>query len=177
MKTPIASAPAPTAHVAAPAVKVVLPSEASTVGRKRLTPVIPTQIKVEVRQDEDAIKEIQPLTQEWLEELWKNYAEEHKENATLYNVMHDRRLEIRDQNNFDVFVPNLFLQTELEPFKVELLNHLRKVSGHQLLQLKLVVELGKKEQRAYSPQEKFEAMTKSNPKLIKLKRLFPEIDF
>ena len=122
-------------------------------------------------------KEPIELTQEVLEQLWNGYKDSQPDNAKLIEAMSGVKFQLKDQNNFEILLGNIYKRDALEEFKVQILQHLREESGHDFLQWKLMVERQETEKVAYMPREKYEVMYRTNKNIQKLRELFPEIDF
>lgn len=119
----------------------------------------------------------EPLTQERLETYWKQLLESCKGDEELYGLINDKVIELKDENLFNIQVPNLYYDTLLQPYQLRILDFLRKASGVEMLQYRVVVAFEKTERKAYLPSEKFEEMASRNPSMLSLRKLFPDIDF
>lgn len=116
------------------------------------------------------------MTQENLEKIWDEYAQTQKHNERLYEIMTNRKLVLVDQNNFELKVSNIYIDTELMPFKTNLLKALREASGHYQLQMRTAVEASEKISIPYTGPERYDALRKINPELAFLKQYFPIVD-
>ena len=123
------------------------------------------------------VREVEELTQKRLEELWGELAESCKDEPKLYELLCDKRVELKNNNLFNVWVPNLYLDNVFRQYQDRILSFLREHTGNDALLYKVVVEVEKHETQAYMPREKFDEMAKRNPEMYKLRKLFPDIDF
>lgn len=117
------------------------------------------------------------LTQEVLEKLWADCAESQRGDEKCHAAMRGRKLLLKDQNNFDIILSNLYQEEELAPYKTRILTALREASGHEFLQWRAIVAKQQTERVAYQPREKYEAMLKANPAMADMRKLFPDIDY
>lgn len=117
------------------------------------------------------------LTQEVLERMWKKMIEDKSSNPELVTLVADRKLEVKDGNNFNIKVNNTYFETQFRPFQTEVLNYLREKCQNQSIGCKVVVEMERRKQTLYMPREKYDAMKEKNPALMELRKLFEEIDF
>lgn len=120
---------------------------------------------------------VEKLTQERLEELWKELAESCTDDEDMHSLIADKKVVATDENSFDIRVPNIYLDTKLRRFQDRILGFLRSKTGNDALKYKVSVETEKREAVAYMPKEKYEAMLQVNPAMMKLRKLFPDIDF
>ncbi|MBO4307673.1 MAG: hypothetical protein J5848_05100 [Bacteroidales bacterium] len=122
-------------------------------------------------------RKVEELTQKRLEELWEELAANSKDEPKLYELLCDKRVELKNNNLFNVWVPNLYLDNVFRQYQDKILSFLRGRTGNEALLYKVVVEVEKRETQAYMPREKFDEMAKRNPEMYKLRKLFPDIDF
>jgi hypothetical protein len=122
------------------------------------------------------VREIEQLTQERLEEVWAQLIEKIQENKELYDLIADKKVELKSNNLFHIQVPNLYLDTQLQKYKMQILEFIRKETGNEQIMFKAVVVTEHVERKAYLPNEKFEEMLKRNPSMLTLRKLFPDID-
>ena len=123
------------------------------------------------------VVETKPLTQELLQQEWDNYIQNHQDDARLVEAMKGRKLVVKDENLFDVVLPNGYMERDYKVFMTDLLEYLRRQTGHVQLQMKMLVDAPQHEKKAYTPKDKYEAMLKMNPELARFRNLFSEIDF
>ena len=119
---------------------------------------------------------VEVLTQERLEQLWKQLADKHRDNAALLSLIEDKRVELIDNNTFAVWVPNIVLENDLRKYQDLILSFLREQTGNEVLQYRVQVKMQKREIKPFSAQEKYDYMLKRNPDMAKLRKLFPDID-
>lgn len=142
---------------------------------RRITPSITTHTQYQTQPEQH--HEAEPLTQESLEKYWNELLDSLKSDIALTELLRGRKVVLKDQNNFNLVVSNLYLENEIRPKQSDMLKKLCALTGHELLQMKVVMEVEKRETVAYLPREKYEAMLRLNPALAKFKKHFPEIDF
>ena len=141
-----------------------------------------SSISISVEQETGPIRslesrEAEVLTQERLEELWKELCEHSKDNEKLYELICDKKVELKNNNLFTIQVPNLYFDSLLKNYQTEILGYLREATNNEVLNYKAVVVVEHVERKAYMPREKFEEMVKVNPSMLTLRKLFPDIDF
>ena len=117
------------------------------------------------------------LTQERLEQLWKELVERSKDDEKLYELLADKKVELKNNNLFTIQVANLYFDSLFKNYQTEILGFLREKTNNEALLFKVVVVVEHMERKAYMPREKFEEMVKVNPSMLTLRKLFPDIDF
>ncbi len=123
-------------------------------------------------------REAEQLTQQRLEELWAQLAAHFKDDAVLYDLVADKKVELNNNNSFFILVSNLYLDTVLKPHQMKILTYLRQQTCNEQLQYKLKLDGSEKQERViYQPRDKFEEMAKKNPAMLELRKIFPNIDF
>ena len=121
--------------------------------------------------------EVKPLTQELLQQIWDSYIENHKDDTRLVEAMKERKLIVKDENLFEVVLPSGYYEKDYKVFQTDLLEYMRRQTGHVQLQMKMLVDAPQHEAKAYTPKDKYEAMLKMNSELARFRILFSEIDF
>lgn len=130
------------------------------------------------RFDINQIKEPEQLTQTRLEELWGQLIDHLKDDPVVHELLADKRVELKNNNLFHIVVNNLYFDTLLKPHQMKILSFLRQQTNNEQLQYKLILdESVKQETVAYQPREKFEEMSKRNPAMLELRKIFQNIDF
>ena len=109
--------------------------------------------------------------------MWKELCEHSKDNEKLYELICDKKVELKNNNLFTIQVPNLYFDSLLKNYQTEILGYLREATNNEVLNYKAVVVVEHVERKAYMPREKFEEMVKVNPSMLTLRKLFPDIDF
>ena len=113
-----------------------------------------------------------------MEELWQQTVEHFKDDATLHDMLADKKVELKNNNLFNILVNNLYFDTVLKPYQVKILSFLRQQTHNEQLQYKLVLNVDEKQEKViYQPREKFEEMLKRNPAMLELRKIFQNIDF
>ena len=122
-------------------------------------------------------REAEMLTQEKLEELWKELIERSRDDEKLYELLADKKVELKNNNLFAIQVPNIYFDSLLKEYQTQILGFLREATGNESLQYKATVVTEYVEKKAYMPREKFDELLKINPAILSLRKLFPDIDF
>ena len=122
-------------------------------------------------------REAETLTQERLEQLWAQLIEKYADDEKLHELIVDKKVELKNNNLFNIQVPNLYFDTLLQPYQMRILGFLREATHNDMLLYKVVVVYEKTTKKAYLPSEKFEEMASRNPSLLTLRKIFPDIDF
>ena len=141
-----------------------------------------TSISISVSQDIKPVVsldnvEVEQLTQQRLEELWNRFVELSKDDSKLYELIADKHVVLVDNNNFDIQVPNLYLDSVLHGYQQRILDFFRGETHNEMLKYRAAVVVEQVEARAYLPRDKFEEMASRNPSMLTLRKLFPNIDF
>ena len=121
------------------------------------------------------------ITQQELEKQWNELAEIKKlTNVDMYSAMNNRELHLVDEENFEVIVNNSIFENRLKQFRVDILEALRYRTGIQDLNfsVKVVPLFDENETKLFTVKDKFEAMCKVNPAIVRLRNnIFQDIDF
>lgn len=80
-------------------------------------------------------------------------------------------------DTFTLVVSNGYVESEIKPHLLEMLTHLRTLTGHPQLNCIITVEYEEKEAVIYTPRDKYDTMSKANPALETFRILFPEVDY
>lgn len=135
-------------------------------------PTRPTAPVEEEKKEEEVIQEIQPVTTTSVESALTNFASElaAQDQTRLVSIFKFASHEIVEEQALVRLLLNKQHRVQLEDVRTDLLLFLRKELNNPTVQLEFV-EVKKKTQseRAYTSQEKFEAMAKKNPELMRLK--------
>lgn len=119
----------------------------------------------------------QPLTSETVGVYW----------SRLLTAMHDSlppnilqwlseaRVEIED-DMLTLHTEQAYLEQEMRPYKVRVLEWMRHESGHPDLNCRVEFHVPEVAPVIYDAQEKYDAMLLSNPVLGELRKLLPNID-
>jgi len=123
-------------------------------------------------------KEAEQLTQERLEELWGQLIDHFKDDDVVHELLADKHVELKNNNLFHILVNNLYFDTLLKPHQVKILAFLRQQTNNEQLQYKLILDGSEKQETVvYQPRDKFEDMSKRNPAMLELRKIFQNIDF
>ncbi len=120
---------------------------------------------------------VEQLTQERLEELWKELVNSCSDDEKLHELIADKKVELKNNNLFTIQVSNLYFESVLRNYQGRILGFLRDKTANESLNYKVVVMVEHVERKAYLPNEKFAEMVKVNPAMLSLRKLFPDIDF
>ena len=174
------SAPATTEPQAAPA--TVAPvrrlSGIGSIADKLGTISIKTTVQdLEQRQsDEASMRMEQPLTNDTISLYWQRLIEA---KASLPERVLSGLREATPQIDGDMIIihtKNAYLDVELRPYMVELLEWMRKASGKPDLNSRVEVEYEEQKALVYSATDKYQVMADENPQLHELRKLLPDID-
>lgn len=118
--------------------------------------------------------EVKPLTQEGLEGYWGEVAAE----LGLELLMEKGKPRVGDHaGRIEIDAQSTYFHDEFKPHRIEVMELLRKKCGMPMLECKVNPLFLDKEEVIYSPQDKYKAMLQTNPKLLELRKLFPQIDY
>ena len=171
------SAAAPSAQngAAAPELAKALPK--AGIPHRSFTNISISDIQPTVELKDLEHRAVEKLTQERLEELWNELVEKSKNDDKLYNLLADKKVELKNNNLFAIQVPNIYFDSLLKEYQTQILGFLREATGNESLQYKATVVTEYVEKKAYMPREKFDELLKINPAILSLRKLFPDIDF
>ncbi len=117
--------------------------------------------------------EAAPLTQDILEQYWNECAEE----LNLQQLLSDASVSLGEHPGLiDIKAKTVSFHDEFKPHRIDVMEALRRRCGMPMLDCKVTPMYIKKEDVPYSPNEKYNAMLQTNPKLFELRKLFPQID-
>lgn len=118
--------------------------------------------------------EVKPLVQEDLERYWTEAADE----LGLTLLMEKARPRLGDQpGRIEIDAQTVSFHDDFKPHRVEVMEALRRKTGMPMLDCKVNPLFVEKDEVLYSPQDKYNAMMQVNPKLVELRKLFPQIDY
>lgn len=98
-------------------------------------------------------------------------------NPEAYKLIVGHETRYDNENHFNIVADTTLFDEELRPFKVEILEWMRKRTGCRELNFHVIVEQVEREKIIYAPRDKYEAMLAANPTLETFHILFPEIDY
>lgn len=98
------------------------------------------------------------------------------DNPKLAEILKGREIRLQEEQ-FDIVVPNSFIESEIKPHLTRLLESLRKATGHPLLNGHVLVEYEEREAVVYAPHDKYQVMLNANPALASFLTLFPDLDY
>jgi len=135
------------------------------------------EIKDEVEED-FTNKPADEFTQEQIETLWKEVAEKNKSDKNLFSTLTKHKPLKKENFVIEYVVDNKIQKKEIEDRLMEIMPILREKLNNYQIQLSIVVTEQPKNDKPYTPQDKFKQMAEKNPALLKLKdQLDLEIDF
>ena len=118
--------------------------------------------------------DVKPLTQEDLVRYWNVAAEELK----LTLLMEKGVPRIGEHSGcIEIDAQSTYFHEDFKPHRIDVMELLRKKSGMPMLECKVNPLYIEKDEVLYSPQEKYKAMLQTNPKLVELRKIFPQIDY
>ena len=114
------------------------------------------------------------FTEDNIKYYWREFSQqqlpiEEKANAARMMNMHPKLL---NDTTFEVGVDNGMVEKYMNRLAPAIQNYLREKLHNRKITMKVRVFEAKEVVRAYSPVERFQLMTKKNPKLMKLKEVF-----
>ena len=117
--------------------------------------------------------EVKPLTQEDLERYWRQAASE----LGLEELMQAANPRLGDtQRIIEIDATQTYFHDDFKPHRIAVMESLRRQSGMPMLDCRVNPLYVDSERLLYSPQEKYDAMLQQNPKLVELRKLFPQIE-
>lgn len=119
-----------------------------------------------------------PLTLEELKPLWQEMHDRMKEeHPKLVGILKERELRMDGDEHFVIVVNNSFLESEIKPHLIQMLEILRSLAQRPLLNCSVLVEYEEREAKIYHPRDKYDVMFAANPTLAEFRKLFPEVDY
>lgn len=101
-------------------------------------------------------------------------------NMEIFTLMNDKEVRFIDQEHFEVIVNNSIYETRFKQYKNEIVEALRYRTGIDDLNftVNVVPLFAENEVKLFNTKDKFDAMVKENPSLLKLKdNIFQDIEF
>ena len=121
---------------------------------------------------------LSPLTLEELKPLWQEMLDRMKEEyPKLVGILKERELRMDGDEHFVIVVNNSFLESEIKPHLIQMLEILRSLAQRPLLNCSVLVEYEEREAIIYHPRDKYDVMYAANPTLAEFRKLFPEVDY
>ncbi|MBR1799664.1 MAG: hypothetical protein IJ761_07230 [Bacteroidales bacterium] len=117
-------------------------------------------------------QELHDLTQSELEQLWQNAGKA----LGISNLLANAVLQLQDNNHFIIEAQDTLFDHDFRPHRVQVLQHMRKESGMQLLDCSIKVRYVEKDIPIHTKEEKFAALVAINPAVIELRKLLPDIE-
>lgn len=133
----------------------------------------------EVETVNEVKKEDKPFTLEKLKEVWSNYAQSFKEKRSMNEfLVMEREITIDATNTIHLMLDNLIQLDQLNAFKPELLEHLRKKLENFSIKLETELAPDSGKRVLYTDKEKFQYLVEKYPILNDLRnRLGLDTDF
>lgn len=118
--------------------------------------------------------EVKPLTQEDLERYWRETAEE----LDLGELMSNADVRLGEHpGRIEIDARTTWFHEDFKSHKIDVMELLRKKCSMPMLDAKVNPLFVAQDEVIYSPTDKYNAMLKQNPKLLELRKLFPQIDY
>lgn len=118
-----------------------------------------------------------PLSQERLEEVWKLMLTSIAEvEPRLFEHLKDRKVKMVEEDVFELYVDNSYIESEIKMHLIRMLTYLRKKSGRPELNCLIKIVVVEKESRPYSARDKYDAMVKENKVLETMRIIFPDVE-
>jgi len=119
----------------------------------------------------------QQVTQEQLEESWKEYAEGYKSNEPrIYSTLVAYQPILTENSKIDFSVSNQLQEEMINNIRINLLTYLKKSLNNYSLDIVTAITEKVESNKLYTSEDKFDHMAKKNPELLKLKQQF-NLDF
>lgn len=117
--------------------------------------------------------EVKPLTQEDLERYWTEAGLE----LGISDLLRCASVKLGEQNHtFEVVAETTYFDDEFKPHKMNVLEKMRKQTGMQMLDCKVIPLYISKDALPYSADDKYKVMFEHNHKIADLAKIFPNID-
>lgn len=117
---------------------------------------------------------MKPLIQSDLEKYWNEIADE----LDLKLLMEKGVPKLGEHSGcIEIDAQSTYFHDEFKPHRIDVMELLRKKCGMPMLECKVNPLYLEKDEVIYSPQEKYKAMLQINPKLVELRKVFPQIDY
>lgn len=118
--------------------------------------------------------DVKPLIQSDLEKYWNEIADE----LDLKLLMEKGVPKLGEHSGcIEIDAQSTYFHDEFKPHRIDIMELLRKKCGMPMLECKVNPLYLEKDEVIYSPQEKYKAMLQINPKLVELRKVFPQIDY
>lgn len=118
--------------------------------------------------------EVKPLTLEDLQRYWNETAAE----LGLSDLMKQGLPHLADHlGQIEIDAQTTWFTDEFKPHRIDVMEVIRRKCGMPMLECKVNPLFVEKDEIIYTPTEKYNAMLKQNPKLLELRKLFPQIDY
>ena len=117
--------------------------------------------------------DLKPLTQEDLDRYWQQTADE----LNLQQLMEKGKPHLGEHGRIEIDAQTTYFHEEFKAHRIDVMESIRKKSGMPMLDCKVTPLYIEKDEVVYSPQDKYKAMLNVNPKLVELRKLFPQIDY
>lgn len=118
--------------------------------------------------------EVKPLTQEDLERYWRETGTE----LDLADLLSKATVRLGERpGTIEIDAQTTYFHEDFKQHKIDVLEALRKKALMPMLEAKVNQKFVEREEVIYSPNDKYNAMLKQNPKLLELRKLFPVIDY
>lgn len=118
--------------------------------------------------------DVKPLIQSDLEKYWNEIADE----LDLKLLMEKGVPKLGEHSGcIEIDAQSTYFHDEFKPHRIDVMELLRKKCGMPMLECKVNPLYLEKDEVIYSPQEKYKAMLQINPKLVELRKVFPQIDY
>ncbi len=134
-------------------------------------PEAPTSSAAEAPAEKTTPKEehTAPFTVDRLRDAWAGLAQTYVEEPRLKELMENYSPTMVDQINAEIQMPNPWQMAEMKKAMPALLGRLRKTLDNDHLQIRLVLAQYDQEEMAFTAEEKYRIMLKTNPELADLK--------
>ena len=120
------------------------------------------------------VVEAKPLLQEDLERYWNEAAA----SLRLEELLAAAKPQLGDHPGvIDIIATTTWFADEFKAHRTEVMQELRKASGHPMLDCKVTPMFVEDDEVVYSPVDKYNKMLERNPGMAGLRKLMPNIDY
>lgn len=121
------------------------------------------------------LNNVEPFTQEKLNEIWPLFIERYAEQVHLYNTLTNEP-RLLENHIVQISVENSVQEDQIRQLKHELIGYLRRNLNNSSIDVVVELNRAKNEHRILTDEQKMKAMIKKNPALVNFKNKF-NLDF
>lgn len=121
-------------------------------------------------------KEAVELTQELLDDLWQRMMHEVSLGDELGKLLNGQHPTLSDEGVIEFETDDIYYEKNLRNVHLPMLKFLREETGRPLLDYKIRLRQSTTVTQPYLAHEKFDKMREENPAIVKLRKIFNNID-